>query len=319
MAVARVHTKLFEAAALDMDRQIRHHLAEQGLRPDYLDALDKDLKGLDLPDFPSQLVHMRRSVDAGVPLKGRFRVVKSFVGRVLRPFSYHEACVNRMAIERLGELHEHLTRLTATCKEMHESLRGEIDDQADALRAEIAEAGLQAGASGEGPERAGLALRPIAFGAKLVLGPLAVKRPGYVHFDPTAEGAAPIDRLPVTPGTAAEVVVANVLEFFPASEVRDRLIPYWASLLQPRGRLTVIADDLGAAGDRFRDGDIDLSELTQVLFGDGGAVRRSAYTPEVLREYVISAGLTDVSVLDRRQRPEASAYGFELAGFRPAA
>lgn len=319
MAVARLHTKLFEAAALDMDRQIRSQFMEQGLRPDYLNVLEKDLKGLESPDFGSQLGHMLRTVDAGADLKGRFRSLKSIVGRVLRPFTHHEACVNRMTIERLAEMHGHLTRLTATCKEMHESLREEIENQADTLRGEFAEELRGQGDSSDGPETAGVIGRPIPFGAKLLVGPVAVKRPGYVHIDPTSPGSSGPDRLPVTPGTAAEVVVANVLELFPAADVRDRLLPYWASLLQPRGRMTVIADDLGAAGDRFRDGDIDLAELAEVLFGDGGAVRRSAYTPEVLREYVLGAGLIDVSLTDRRQWPEARAYGFELAGYRPAA
>jgi hypothetical protein len=190
----------------------------------------------------------------------------------------------------------------------------------------MAEEFRRLGETGE-PSRPGVRLapatRPIAAGAKLVLGTVTVKWPGYIHINPTEQGhadlSAPLDRLPVTPGTAAEVVVANALELFPCAEVRDRLLPYWASLLQPGGRLRVIADDLGAAADRFRDGQIDFAELAEVLFGDGRLTRRSAYTPELLQQYVAEAGLTDVAVTDRRQRPEVGAYGFELAASRAAA
>lgn len=150
-----------------------------------------------------------------------------------------------------------------------------------------------------------------------------MRRPGYIHIDPSGDGpahlSAPLDRLPATPGTVAEVVAANVLEQFTATEVRGRLLPHWANLLQPGGRMTLIATDVEAAADRFRDGQIELDELTGVLFGAGGPVRRSAYTPGLLRRYATEVGLTDVSVAYRGQRPEANAYGFELVATRPAA
>jgi hypothetical protein len=307
VVVARLHTKLFEAAARDLDRQLRAQFVEESLRPEYL------------KDFQRHLHNMIRSSEADVEIGGRFLKVKRLFKRLIRPYWHHQACINRMTVDRLSELHEDLTRLTAATEELQTDLREELERQVAALRAEMAEESRRPAAARWPAAAAESSTRPIAAGSKLMLGPVAVKRPGYVHIDPTAEGSAPLDRLPMEPGTAAEVVVANALELFPAAEVRRRLLPYWASLLQPGGRLTVIADDLGAAADRFRDGRIDFAELTGVLFGDGVRTRRSAYTPELLREYVAEAGLTDVSVTDRRQRPEAGAYAFELAAFRPAA
>jgi hypothetical protein len=133
-----------------------------------------------------------------------------------------------------------------------------------------------------------------------------------------APGSTPLDRLPVAPGSMAEIVGANVLESYPVDEVREVLLPYWASLLQPGGKLSLIADDLGAAGDRFRDGQIDLTELSAVLFGEGRRPRRSAYTPESLWRIAEEAGLADLSVTGRKHRAELGAYGFELTGFRDA-
>ena len=82
--------------------------------------------------------------------------------------------------------------------------------------------------------------------------------------------SAPLDAIPARAGSVAEVVVANVLEDYSAAEVRQVLLPHWASLLQPGGRLTLIADDFGAAADRLRDGQIDAESFAEALFGDGG-------------------------------------------------
>ena len=73
--------------------------------------------------------------------------------------------------------------------------------------------------------------------------------------------SAPLDAIPARAGSVAEVVAANVLEDYSAAEVRHVLLPHWASLLQPGGWLTLIADDFGAAADRLRDGQIDAESF----------------------------------------------------------
>lgn len=316
MEVTRLHAKLFEAAALDLDRKIRAQFVGENVRPQYLQGTESELKALAGPHFKNDLYALGRFVDGGTEVTGRFRPAKRVVRRLLRPFLHHHSNLHRMQIARLSELHDILTQFVGVCQDMHASLREDAERQAERVRAELVDEFRRWRAAGEfGGPGAGAA-PPIPAGSKLLLGSVTVRRPGYVHIDPSA---GPLDRLPVEPGTAAEVIAANVLERFPAAEVRDRLLPYWASLLQPGGRLTVIADDLEAAGDRFRDGQIDFSELAEVLFGGGGAVRRSAFTPDQLCRYVSEAGLTDVAVNDRRQRPDLGAYGFELAAYRAAA
>ncbi len=314
MVIARLHSKLFEAVARDLDRQIRAQFVEESLRPEYL------------KDYQRHLHNMIRHVDSDVVIGGRLPWLKRIVVRLVRPIWHHQVGLNRMMIDRMSELHEDLTRLTTASEELHVTLGEDMERQAEAIRVNLME-GLgrlaMAGAPARQDGPSGDATRRIEAGSRLVLGTVAVKRPGYVHVDPTADGpadlSAPLDHLPMAPGTAAEVVVANALERYSAAEVRGRLLPYWASLLQAGGRLTIVADDVGAAADRFRDGLIDFQGLTEVLFGAGGPARRSAYTPDLLRQYVLEAGLTNVSVMDRRQKPDAGAYGFELAAFRPAA
>ena len=304
MVVARLHEKLFEAAARDMDRQIRLQFLDEALRPDYL------------RDFEGQLALMVQLAERGAEVGGRMLWAKRIVRRLMRPYVVHQAMLNRMMAERLTELHRDLMRLSGDADELRSTMREDLEHQADLLREEIlATAGAQSDST-----RSGVPVgEPIGPGAKLILGSVAVRRPGYVHVDPSAEGSTPLDRLPVEPGTAAEIVVANALELYPEAEVRRRLLPYWASLLRPGGRLTVVADDLDAAADRFRDGQMDADELAGLILGPGGPARRSAFTPARLARYAEEAGLADVSVADRRQRPGAGAFGFELSASRPAA
>ena len=159
-------------------------------------------------------------------------------------------------------------------------------------------------------------------GARLLLGNTPVPRPGYLRGAPhdlAADVLAPLDAIPARAGSLAEVVAANVLEDFSVAEVRQVLLPHWAALLRPGGWLTLVADDFGAAADRLRDGQIDCESFAAALFGDGGRARRSAFTPETLRRLAEDAGLVDVRVCERAQRPDAGIYGFELTAVAPAA
>jgi len=316
MLVNRLHTKLFEAAAWDLDRKFRAQFVGESLRAPYL------------KDFGGRLSAMTHAIDMGVEPNGRFLRLKLALKRLLRPYTTHQGNVDRMIIDRLSELHSNVSKLAEALQESKLDQQDELSRQTEAIRAELRRAAQRLSiASVEELSpigvTAGRAARSIAPGAKLMLGKIPVRKAGYLHIDPTigsdSDISAPLDDLPVEPGTAAEIVIANILELYTAADVRERLLPYWASLLQPGGRLTVIADDAGAATDRFRDGQVDFTELTAFFFGDGDSLRRSAYTPELLREIVAEAGLTDVTVNDRRQNADLGAYGFELAATRRVA
>ena len=317
MVVTRLHSKLFEAAALDLDRRTRFHFVGQNVRPQYIKEIERHLEDVTKPDIVGELHFLGNLVEAGPIVGGRFHRLKAAIKRVLRPYHSHNAQVQRLMTQRLFDQHEAITKLARTVVEQNAKLREELANLPETLRAEFAEefapapAVVKASASyTEG--------KTVAAGSKLILGTVAVKKMGYVHFDPTAPGTPALDQLPVLPGTMTEIVGANVLEYYKVDEVRDSLLPYWASLLQEGGKLSLIADDLGAAGDRYRDGQIDFNELADVFFGDGRRTRKSAYTPELLWQYVEEAGLTDPSVTNRKHRPEAGAYGFELSAFRSA-
>src|SRR5262249_48112917 len=150
------------------------------------------------------------------------------IKRLMRPYLQYQGCLNQMTIKRLEEQHERLARLTAACEQWNETWHGELERQGERLRTELIQEWRRPGPTGDAAEPVGAATRSVAAGAKLILGTIAVRRPGYVHISPTSDGsadlAAPLDCLPVAPASAAEIVVANTLELFPAREVRNRLL-----------------------------------------------------------------------------------------------
>jgi hypothetical protein len=314
MGVARLHSKLFAAAARELDHQVRAQFLDSTLRPEYL------------RDFQRDLEFMHRYSEEEVEVAGRFPWVKRALRRLLRPFSARQGQMNRMIIARLGEVQDNLLKLAAALSEARAALREEAELLAAELRREVADEVHrllpEAPAPPAGAPR--VAVARAGGGARLLLGPVDVQRPGYEHIDIRPGGhadlVADLGRLPVPCASVEEIVVANVLESFPLAGVRHRLLPHWASLLKPGGRLVLVADDFGAVVDRLRDGQMEFGEAVELLFqgGDRGPLaRRSAFSPELLGRLVTEAGLTRVAVTDRRQQPEWGAYGFELVAYRP--
>src|SRR4051794_29318588 len=202
MVVARLHSELFEAAARDLDHRIRAQFVEESLRPEYL------------KDFQRALHEMSLINGRGVEIGGRLLLVKRFIRRLIRPYWNHQTLLNRMMVERLSNLHDDLKRLLAASEDLHVAQRKDLADQVDRLRAEFTEGLLHLGTAGASAQAEGPAERailPMTAGVRLVLGKVTVKRPGYVHIDPMADGPSapsiPLDRLPVAPGTASEVVI----------------------------------------------------------------------------------------------------------------
>jgi hypothetical protein len=316
MSAKRLHAGLLEAAARELDRNLRALTAGETFRAEYL------------RDHSGQLELLARSIDAGIDIRGRFAFLKKFVNRMLRPHLTRQARLDRLILERLFDLTEALKQSGAALEGLREEIRDDLDYQenrfkfallrgarrADGLAPSSGKNGLRLADSNEGIE--------IPDGARLFLGETPVPRPGYLRValnDADADITAPLDAIPARAGSIAEMVAANVLEDYSMAEVCHVLLPHWAALLRPGGWLTLIADDLGAAADRLRDGQIDVESFAAAVFGDGARARRSAFTPESLKQLAEGAGLVDVRISERAQRPDAGAYGFELTAVAPAA
>ncbi len=316
MSVNRLHAGLLEAAARELDRSLRALTPGETFRSEHL------------RDHTGHLEHVVRVIDGGVEIGGRFLWVKRLIRRALRPYLARQAQVNRMLVDRIWDLTEAVNQAGSALRGLREEMREELDYQEIRLRSSL-NVRRRSGSSDPSLSIAkhlrladeGGAIE-IPEGSRLFLGETPVPKPGYLRVTPDGVGAdiaAPLDAIPARAGSVAEVVAANILECYSAGEVREVLLPHWASLLQPGGRITLIADDFGAAADRLRDGQLDAESLAQALFGDEGSARRSAFTPESLRKLVEEAGLIHVRICERSQRPDLGVYAFELAAVAPAA
>jgi hypothetical protein len=316
MSVSRLHAGLLEAAAQELDRNLRAFTWGEAFRADYLREHHGQLE---------QLAHL---IDGGVHLHGRMLWAKQLLRRVLRPFLVHQSRIDRLFIARFVDLTEALNQTSLALGGLREEVRNDLDYQENRFR--TGAIGGPRSANGVQSARSANRLRvaesteslEIPDGARLLLGRTPVMRPGYLRVAPHDAGAdvsVSLDAIPARTGSVAELVVANVLEDYSASEVRYVLLPHWASLLRPGGWLTVIADDFGAITDRLRDGQIDTELFAHAIFGDGERARKSAFTPETLQLLAEEAGLIDVRIAERAERPEAGVYGFELTATAPAA
>lgn len=316
MSANRLHAGLLEVAARELDRSLRALTPGETFRSEYL------------RDHLGQLEHVNRVIDAGMEVRGRLLWIKKAVRRVLRPYLAHQAQVDRLITDRIRDLTEAFNQTNAALQGLKEEIREDLEYQEVRLRNAVLQGRRGAEAMSSRAAASGLRLAAetetveIPEGARLLLGETPIPRPGFLRVAPPGSGAdvsAPLDAIPARAGGVAEIVAANVLEDYGAAEVRHVLLPHWASLLRPGGRLTLIADDFGAAADRLRDGQIDPETFAEAIFGDGGRSRRSAFTPESLRRMAEEAGLVQVRVSERAQRPDAGIYGFELTAAAPSA
>ncbi len=147
---------------------------------------------------------------------------------------------------------------------------------------------------------------------------------GFVNVDmrklPGVDVVAPVDALPVEPGTVAEIFSAHVLEHFPQVELQRRLLPYWTGLLRPGGTFRAVVPDVVAMSEQLHAGDISFEEFRAVVYGGQeyeGDFHFTAFTPDSLRELLEAAGLDSVTLIERG-RKNADCLELEMSARRPA-
>jgi hypothetical protein len=147
--------------------------------------------------------------------------------------------------------------------------------------------------------------------------------PGYTNVDvrrlPGVDVVAPVDELPVEPGTVAEIYSAHLLEHFPEEQLRRTLLPYWVGLLWPGGVFRAVVPDLEAMAQAYVSGKIDFEVLRMVTYGGQeyeGDTHFNGFTVDHLTDMIAGAGLIDIEVV-ARARPEGDCLELELAAIRP--
>jgi len=161
-----------------------------------------------------------------------------------------------------------------------------------------------------------------AQGIRLNLGGEGAARAGYLTIAQSevaaADVIAPLGELPFAAGSIQELSSVHLLERIPHDELRERLLPYWHSLLQPGGRFHAIVADGDAMVRGVMDKSYALEDLRDDLFGTPERPGERAYnllTPASLTALLEEAGFTQVEVPIRARRNGAG-FEFEIAAFR---
>lgn len=158
----------------------------------------------------------------------------------------------------------------------------------------------------------------------LNLGAGHVLEAGYLNVDvrelPGIDIVAPVDDLPVQPGSVAEIRSSHLLEHFPKEELRRKLLPYWFGLLKPGAIFRAVVPDLEEMSLSFARGEISFEELRAVSYGGQeyeGDFHFNAFTPESLGDLLKEAGFVEIS-LESRARKNGDCLEFEMAAKRPS-
>ena len=229
MSASRLHAGLLEAAARELDRNLRALTPGETFRAEYL------------RDHSGQVAVLASVIDTSVEVRGRFTWVKRLVKRLLRPYLAHQARVDRLIVDRLWDLTEVVKQSGSALQGLREEVRDDLEYQENRLRTAVLRGqprvqGISASSTTNGLRVADpTEALDIAEGARLFLGETPVPRPGYLRVAPhdaEADVSAPLDAIPARAGSVAEVVAANVLEDYSAAEVRHILLPHWAALLR---------------------------------------------------------------------------------------
>jgi predicted SAM-dependent methyltransferase len=142
---------------------------------------------------------------------------------------------------------------------------------------------------------------------------------GFVNVDmrglPGVDIIAPVDDIPVGPGTVSEIFSSHLLEHFPQEALRRNLLPYWSSLLAPGGLFRAVVPDGEAMLAKAAEGSYPFHDFREVLFGSQdytGDFHYNMFTPDSLAELLTEAGFKDIAVT-ARGRQNGRCYEFEIA------
>jgi len=170
----------------------------------------------------------------------------------------------------------------------------------------------------ETPEKAVLSPEKLSGSVRLNLGCGHVPLAGFVNVDmrglPGVDIVAPIDDIPVRPGTVVEIFSSHLLEHFPQEELRRSLLPYWASLLAPGGLFRAVVPDGEAMLAKAADGSYPFYDFREVLFGSQdytGDFHYNMFTPASLSDLLVEAGFGEITVPAKGRR-NGRCYEFEI-------
>ncbi|GEP01874.1 hypothetical protein GCM10007887_38690 [Methylobacterium haplocladii] len=157
---------------------------------------------------------------------------------------------------------------------------------------------------------------------RLNLGCGHIPLPDYLNVDfrdlPGVDVVADAGDLPFEPGTVSEITSQHVLEHFPEEHLR-RLLPYWHSLLKPKGVFRAVVPDGEAMLAEQAKGAYSFEHFRSVLFGAQeyeGDFHFNMLTPDSLGKHLTEAGFREVSVPVKGRKNDIS-FEFEITAVAP--
>jgi hypothetical protein len=167
-------------------------------------------------------------------------------------------------------------------------------------------------------EKAVLSPEKVLPGMRLNLGCGHLPFADFVNVDmrplPGVDIIAPVDDLPVSPGTVSEIFSSHLLEHFPQEELRRKLLPYWTSLLTPTGTFRAVVPDGEAMVKNAANGNYPFEHFREVLFGSQdytGDFHFNMFTPDSLSRILSEAGYSNITVPARGRR-NGQCFEFEI-------
>jgi len=158
-----------------------------------------------------------------------------------------------------------------------------------------------------------------ATGVRLNLGCGHIPLDGYINVDqrelPGVDIVADVGNLPFEERSLSEIFSAHVLEHLPQERLR-RLLPYWRSLLGPKGTFCAVVPDGEAMLAGVAGGSYSFEHFREVLFGAQeyeGDFHFNLFTPDSLTNLLVEAGFRKISV-PIKGRPNGDCFEFEIRG-----
>jgi len=152
-------------------------------------------------------------------------------------------------------------------------------------------------------------------------GPFDVE--GYLSIDardlPNVDIVSDVANLPFESESVDEIYSAHLLEHFEKLVLEKELLPYWFNLLKSDGVFTAIVPDMDAMANKYVEGNMTFSELSEVIMGSQDYkldYHYSVFSPELLVDMLNKAGFAEIEIKSHG-RKNGMCYEMEIVAKKP--
>ena len=126
--------------------------------------------------------------------------------------------------------------------------------------------------------------------------------------------------LPFEPATLAEIYSNGLLDRITEKQLRNRLLPFWHSMLMPGGCFRAVVLDAGKMLAALAAGKCSFDEFRQGLLNETtpGCFRGNLFTPESLSRHLEEACFADIRIISLETKPGDRHPQLEVLARRPS-